>query len=185
MPRHSILLIALLAVLAVQCFAFNLRVDEQAKAQLQQILNGYWEQGGLNDPTTVIDCFVDDSPKLTMDFFNKLADALANSQYLEVPAIVLNYKKGLPDSVNPCVMNNTEVKQVADAYNVSGLSMTDFFRKMESYVIGHVSEVHQDFVNINNELKAEEFNTVGKDAGTLLQNVMKNGNNLDLLVNSF
>jgi len=183
MPRQSILLFALLSVLAVQCFAWNLRGDDQAKAQLQQIFNGYWEQGGLNDPTTVIDCFVDDSPKLTMDFFNKLADALANSQYLKVPAIVLNYKKGLPDSVNPCVMNNTEVKQVADAYNVTGLSLNEFFRKMESYVISHVSDVHQDFVNINNELQAEEFNTVGKDAGTLLQNVMKN-NNFDIPVNN-
>lgn len=185
MSPKSVLLIALLSVLAVQCFALNFRADEQAKAQLQEILNGYWEQGGLNDPTTVINCFVDDSPKMTMDFFNKLADALANSQYLKVPAIVLNYKKGLPDSVNPCVMNNTEVKEVTVAYNVSGLSMNDFLRKMESYVISHVSDVHQDFVNINNELQAEEFNKVGKDAGTILQNVMKNNNNLDMTMNGF
>jgi len=173
MSRHFLTLLALISILASPCFGFHLRGEDASRAQLQQILNGYWEQGGLDDPTTVIDCFVDETPKATMDFFVKLADALANSQYLKVPAIVLTYKKNLPDSVNPCIMNNTEVKEVIDAYGLTGISLTDFFRKMENYVIAHVVDVHQDFVRINDELKAEEFTTVGKDAGSILQNVMK------------
>jgi len=174
MARLFITLLALISILAVPSFGLHLRGEDDSAAQLQQIFDGYWEQAGLDHPTSVIDCFVDDSPKMTMDFFVKLADALANSQYLKVPAIVLNFKKGLPDSVNSCVVNNTEVKQVEDAYGVSSLSLNDFFRKMESYVISHVTDVHNDFVRLNDELKGEEFNTVGKDAGSLLQLVMTN-----------
>jgi len=174
MARHLLTILALISILAGPCFGLHLRGEDDSAAQLQEIFDGYWEQGGLNGPSTVVDCFVDDSPKMTMDFFIKLADALANSQYLKVPAIVLNFKKSLPDSVNPCVVNNTEVKQVEEAYGISSLSLNDFFRKMESYVVAHLTDVHQDFVRLNDELKAEEFNTVGKDAGSLLQKVMNN-----------
>jgi len=161
------------AFAAISCVSsLNLRANIDPSDELQQILNGFWEQAGQNDPTTVLSCFSGDSPQLTVDFFATLTDALANSQYVKVPAIVNNYKKSIPDSVVPCMTNNTEVIQVSKVYGTYQIKLTDLFAKVEKFVVGHVDEVHGDFVQLNMQLQAGNYNIYGRDAGALLLQIM-------------
>jgi len=163
------------ALVSIGCVSgLNLRVTIDPSDELQQIFNGFWEQAGQSDPTTVLSCFPGDSPQLTVNFFADLTAALANSQYLKVPAIVANYKKGIPDSVVPCLNSNPEAVQVAKAYGTYQIKLTDLFAKVEKYVVAHIESVHDNFVQLNTELEAGNYNIYGRDAGVLLFNIMNN-----------
>jgi len=169
---RNILLFALLTV--ALCIRIPQIKDADPRDQLQQIFNGFWEQGGLKDPTTVVDCFVDDSPRQTIKFFGELTEALANSQYLKVPSIVYAYEKNLPPGVTNCTKTNKEIIECSVVYGTKDITLLQLFSKVQSYVVSHVESVHESFVQLDAEFKAGNLNIYGRDAGVLLLNVMNN-----------
>lgn len=162
-----------LAFAAISCVSgLSLRANIDPSVELQQIFNGFWEQAGQNDPTTVLSCFTGNSPQLTVDFFANLTSALANSQYVKVPALVNDYKKSIPDTVVPCMTSNAEVIQVSKIYDTYQIKLVDLFAKVEKFVVGHVDEVHGDFNQLNMQLQAGNSYIYGRDAGALLLQIM-------------
>jgi len=50
---------------------FNLK---DASDDLQQIADGFWEKGGLSDPTTVVQCFDEDQAQAAMSLISSVLD---------------------------------------------------------------------------------------------------------------
>jgi len=171
------------ALLAV---ASTLRIPKRSNAdprdQLQQIFNGFWEQGGLSGPKTAVGCFVDDSPAQTVKFFGELTEALANSQYLKVPTIVYTYQKNLPASVGECTKTNPEIRQVSAVYGTEDITLLQLFAKVQKYVVGHTESIHEAFVQLDMEFKAGNFNIYGRDAGVLLLHIMNDNSTEEIAV---
>ena len=142
------------------------------KDELQQIANGLWEQVNLTDPTTLLDCFDEDSAQDAITFLDQLNPDIANEQYLKVPALALNFVKNLPSSVTQCLKSNQEVLQCEEAYGTANITLDDLLKQIEKYVIANLDNIHATFVNLNDEYQAGSYDAYGKDTGALLQAVM-------------
>ena len=142
------------------------------KDQLQQIANGLWEQVNLTDPTTLLDCFDDNSAQDAITFLDQLNPDLANEQYLKIPALALNFINNLPPAVTQCLKSNQEVLQCEEAYGTANTTLADLLKKIQKYVVDNLSSIHDTFVTMNNEYQAGNYDAYGKDTGALLQAVM-------------
>ena len=174
--RTSIIILAFLIATAASTYVFDEHnlLDVDPKDVLQQIFDGLWEQANLTDPTTVVDCFVGDSPQQTVDFFGNLTDTLAKELYLKAPAIVLDYKKNLDPTVITCMQNNSEVLEVSTAYGTANITLPTLFGKIEKYTIAHADEMHTNFQKLDDDFQGGDYKTYGADSGAFLQAIMNN-----------
>jgi phosphoglycerate dehydrogenase-like enzyme len=154
-------------------FAFgNLRDD---KDTLQLIFNGFFEEGGLPDPTTVVNCFDDTSATLTVQTIGKLLDQVAHNKFTDAQNTAKAFGNQLPDSVKTCLKTNAEIQAALSAYHIAGLSSADIQKKVEKYVAGHLISLHKDCSRANDDFKDGKYAQVGHDAGSLVHKIFGNG----------
>ena len=162
----------LLLTLLGTCFASVSNTflrDDDPLQDLQVMWNGVWEQGGLADPTQLINCFNETTGQMTMDFIGKILDEAANNQFFQARATFINFEKDLPQPLKDCVMQDPEITQVEVAYNVANKTYHQLADMIFGYVIDNIDAVHQVAVTLDDDFKAADYYDVGKIGGQTLQ----------------
>jgi phosphoglycerate dehydrogenase-like enzyme len=142
---------------------------------LQQLFNGFFEQAGLADPTTVVQCFDDSSATLTVQTLGTILAAAAKNDITGAENAAKNYMAELPQPVQDCMKNNAEIQNALTAYHLTGLTPQQIQQKVEKYALAHFIALHKDAVQANNDFQAGKYNQVGHEAGAILQAIFGNG----------
>lgn len=156
---------------------------QDAQDDLQQFVNGFWEQGGLSDPTTVLNCFDEDSANLTVTFIGDILSDLASSNVQAAMNDLQTFDNNLPAYARTCLDSNAEMQQVFEAYNIYGLTPAQLETKIETYALFHLTALHQDAIVANSDFQAANYKMVGVELGTIIQTVF--GKNISTFTEFF
>ena len=146
--------------------------DDDSVQDLQSVFNGFWEQGGLADPTTVAACFDDQSAQVTLDTLGQIISALASNQYTNIPSILKQWQSQIPQSVLDCFVGNPEVTQVGQAYGIVNANPEVLVGDVAKYVLGHFQQFHESSTEMNQEFQAAQYTQVGSGLGQVIQEIV-------------
>jgi hypothetical protein len=147
----------------------TLSVSLSDKEILQQAFNGLFSANGLANPTTVVECFDDDSAHKTVVFIGDVLDKAARGSLSDLLALkdtIEKFGNELPQSVKDCLNKNEELKTLAKKYGID--ESTDpnvIVKKVITYVTLHYLEVHGELGKLDNDWKAGNYQQVGQEAG--------------------
>lgn len=117
------------------------------KEILQQLLNGLFEQNKLPDPTTIVECFDDDSAHSTVLFVGEFLSKAASgsiSDLLSLKDTVQKFSDSLPKAVKDCLDGNEEFTALGEKYGIKkGGDMSIIEKKVISYLTLHYLKVHK------------------------------------------
>jgi hypothetical protein len=151
---------------------------KEARDTLQQLNNGFFEQAGLPDPTTVVSCYDDDSAELTVDFIGTVLQLMADNNVVGIEKTIKAFEAQAPQQVKDCLKNNAEIQLVQQTYGFAGLSLDQIQAKVEVYAFAHLLAFKKAATQANNDFKAGNFVTVGKEGGQMAQAIFKNSKGL-------
>jgi len=172
--RSIVFTIVVACLLAVSCNAEFLSRPRDSDPQqiLQQYLNGFFEQAGLPDPTTIVTtCFDEDSARLTDNAVSAFVDQLARQQIVAAEKTAFDYIKEIPPSVGKCLSQNAEAKQALDAYGLNNLTPTQFVLKIAQYDLTHYNLIEQFLTGCDQAIEAQNYTQAGQLIGQGLQTI--------------
>jgi len=108
----------------------SLEEDDPSLENLQSIFNGYWEQGGLEDPKTLINCFDLPSAQIALKFIRVMALDIYITNWIGVYKGTEYYLSLFSQDIKNCVSNNNEVLEMTKAYNVTGMTLEEVEEKI-------------------------------------------------------
>ena len=154
---------------------------------LQQGLNGFFKQNNLNEPTTFVACFDDDSAHKTVAFVSKVLPELAGQSIQELINSIADTKQfydDLPESVKHCIHQDKEGAALAAKYGITASTSTfEIERTLATYATLHFLSLHRWFGHENDLWQAGKYYQTGFDGAQYLHNVFQifsqmNGNRL-------
>ena len=89
-------------VCLVACLFVTGAFTQDNRDILQSILNGLFESAGLQDPTTVLDCFDDASVDLTVNFINTSLQQLSDGDLFGLLGTITTFQTSLSPDVQTC-----------------------------------------------------------------------------------
>jgi hypothetical protein len=138
---------------------------------LQLLFNGFFEQAGLADPTTVVACFDDSSATLTIQTVGTVLHAAAKNDFTKAQNAAANYAAELPQAVKDCVKDNAEIQSALTAYHLAGLSPQEIQDKVKKYALSHLFQLHHDAVKADTDFQHGKYVDVGHEAGDIIQKI--------------
>jgi uncharacterized protein YejL (UPF0352 family)/phosphoglycerate dehydrogenase-like enzyme len=138
---------------------------------LQQLFNGWFEAGKMSDPTTVVQCFDDNSATLTVKAIGDILHQLAKNNFQQAQKIATDFGNALPQSVKDCLGNNAEINHALEVYHIAGLTPDQIQQKVQKYVVGHILTIHKELTDLDNNFQSGKYVVVGQHAGALTQEV--------------
>jgi len=138
---------------------------------LQLLFNGFFEQAGLPDPTTVVACFDDSSATLSVQTVGTVLHAAAKNDFTKAQNAATNYAAELPQAVKDCVTSNAEIQSALTAYHLAGLSPQEIQDKVKKYAMSHLFQLHHDAVKADKDFQSGRYADVGHEAGDIIQKI--------------
>jgi hypothetical protein len=139
---------------------------------LQNLLNGLFEQAGLADPTTIVKCFDNRSAKSTLDFFLDVIQDLATDNYVALVREYQIYKDSLPQDTRDCLMINQEVRDITAAYGFDKESPKSLLQKYVLFNVKHHALLINETKQIQNDASEGNWHDAGKVTGQLIQGIL-------------
>jgi len=143
--------------------------DDPNFENLQDIFNGYWEQGGLEDPKTLIKCFDLQSAQIALKFIRVMALDIYITNWIGVYKGTEYYLTLFSQDTKDCVENNPEVIEMKKAYNVTGMPLQD----IEERIVVNSRKDYPTYLQLIDQLyensQAEDFKGTGTAFGRLIQ----------------
>ena len=134
---------------------------------LQQGLNGFFKQNSLNEPTSFLACFDDNSAHLTIAFVNKVLPEAASSSLQDLINTIPDTKQfydDLPASVKHCLHEDKEGQALAAKYGITAsTSQFDIERTLITYATLHFLSLHRWFGHENDLWQAGKYEQTGHD----------------------
>lgn len=87
-------------------------------SSLTLIFNGFFAEGGLEKPKTLMNCFDDETGPLTFHFFATLFKQMSSSNVVAIQKTVSLYESLLPKEFNECINNDEDMKAARKAYGL-------------------------------------------------------------------
>ncbi|KAL4436009.1 hypothetical protein ABPG74_022244 [Tetrahymena malaccensis] len=164
--RSSTISILLLCILGAS-IAQNL--NDANQDILQQVINGFYEQNNLADPTTIVACIDSTTAAnivaLVPQALKKASSALTIAQ---VATLVENFVKTLNPAVGECLKGNTEVAELATVFDVSKITQSAAI----SWATGHVGTVTGEASTLNKLWSNGQYNSFGNNASSFAHTVI-------------
>jgi hypothetical protein len=168
---------------AQQMFAKTaIALPDDPKADLQNLLNGLFEQAGLSDPTTIVNCFDETSAQVTLHFYEDVIGDLAADNYLALIREYQIYKNALPQNVTDCVKGNQELQQVYNAYGFQNETGKTLLQKYLSFNLRHHFQLLNYTKTIDQQIEQENWQVAGQVTGELIQGIIGSGKQSDVAV---
>ena len=146
---------------------------KDAKSTLQLLNNGFYEQAGLPDPVTVLNCYDDDTAELTVDFIGTVLQQMADNNVVAVEKTIKAFQAQAPQSLKDCLNSNAEIQTVQRAYGFYGMTLDQIQNKIEVYAFSHLIAFRKAATQANNDFKAGNFVTVGSEGGQLAKQIFQ------------
>ncbi len=148
--------------------------DDDSIAQVQQLFNGFWAAGGIDEPTGLAaKCFDENSASLMLSTLNEtLADLAVNNIVKAIQAVSKFYHE-IPQTINQCMNDDSHTKEMYQAYGVVNMTLAQLNQRILTYVVSHLEKVHGEVVNANNDFQAGNNYQVGQDGGQFALDVFK------------
>ncbi|KAL4486044.1 hypothetical protein ABPG72_003978 [Tetrahymena utriculariae] len=164
--RSSTLSILLLCILGAS-FAQNL--NDANQDILQQVINGFYEQNNLADPTTIVPCIDTTTAAnivaLVPQVLKKASSALTIAQ---VATLVENFVKTLNPAVGECLKGNAEVAELATVFDISKITE----QAAINWATGHVGTVTGEASTLNKLWSSGSYNQLGNNASSFTHTVI-------------
>ncbi|EAR99672.1 hypothetical protein TTHERM_00590090 (macronuclear) [Tetrahymena thermophila SB210] len=164
--RSSTLSILLLCILGAS-IAQNL--NDANQDILQQVINGFYEQNKLADPSTIVPCIDSTTAAnivaLVPQVLKKASSILTIAQ---VPALVENFVKTLNPAVGECLKDNKEVAELATVFDVSKITQ----QAAINWATGHASTVTGEASTLNKLWSGAQYNQFGNNASSFAHTVI-------------
>jgi len=140
--------------------------DDDSIAQVQELFNGFWTAGGIDEPTGLAaKCFDEDSAAFMITTLNETLADLAVNNIVKAIQAVSKFYHGIPQTINQCMNNDSHVQEMYQAYGVVNMTVAQLNQKVLTYVISHLEKVHGEVVTANNDFQAGNYYQVGQDGG--------------------
>jgi hypothetical protein len=146
---------------------------------LQDLLNGLFEQAHLSDPTTIVKCFNSTSAQITLHFFEDVIGDLATDNYLALVREYQIYKGSLPQELIECVRGNQEVQQVYNAYGFNNETSKTLLQKYLTFNVKHHFQLLNYTKTIDQETEQGNWHDAGIVTGELIQGIIGSGKTSD------
>jgi len=164
----------------VQSASLKKKYDDPSLANLRSIFNGYWEQGGLDDPQTLINCFDPQYAQIALKFIQVMALDLYITNWIGIYKGTEYYLSLFPQNMKDCINNNTDVVEMEKAYNTTGMTLKQIEEKIVLYLRRDYSTYVQLIDMIYESSQTEDFEAVGQNFGRLVQHTFNQS--IDVLV---
>lgn len=155
---------------------------DDPKTDLQELLDGLFEQANLNDSTTIVECFDETNAQVTLDFFKDVIGDLATDNYLGLVREYQIYKNALPQNVTDCVRGNQELKEVYNAYGFNNETGKTLLQKYLSFNLRHHFQLLNYTKTIDQETAQGDWKSAGTVTGQLIQGIIGSGNQSDVAI---
>jgi len=162
------------AVLFALFFLFASTLADDVE-NLQQFYNGVFAQGGLPNPTTILDCYNSSSATLTMQSLGTLLQQVANKNFFGALKTMKIYYHEAPSSINTCLQKNDEFLQLYHAYDTQNFTCLQLLARFGQYSLVHSN----DLVNLdsiaNDRFVAGNYTGAGQQVGVMYQTAVSEG----------
>lgn len=136
---------------------------------LTQIIDGFYEQNGLADPSTIVPC-IDTTTAANIvnfvpGFLKKASSALTIASAI---TSAQSFVQTLNPAVATCLQGNAEVAELSTVFNVSGINPSTAI----SWATSHISTVTGEAATLNKLWSAGSFNAFGNNASSFVHTVL-------------
>jgi len=146
--------------------SFTSTQDDDSISQVQQLFNGFWAAGGLDEPTGLAaKCFDENTAALVITAMNETMAYLVVNNIVKAIQTVSKFYRQVPPSLNDCMNNDSHVQEMYQAYGVVNMTVAQLNQRVLTYVLSHLEKVHGEIVVLNNDFQAENYYQVGQDGG--------------------
>lgn len=140
---------------------------------LQLIYNGFFAEAGLDNPTTIMNEYDDNSAPLTFHYLATLFKQMANNNFVAIPKTNALYKRTVGTELDEKLRENEEWTAAKKAYGFFGFTTMQVQEIVLAWAFSHPVPFHQHSLELDTNYYKGNFEQVGRSAGLLAKKVFQ------------
>jgi len=146
----------------------KVEAPRDAKSDLQNLMNGIFQDVQLPDPTTPINCFNQTTAQITLDFFASIISDIASNNYPQLVREYEVYRNALPQNVTNCIETDQQLDAAYDAYGFDSQTPVSLLQAYAKYYVVHHANLLNTTNTIDSDISDDDYFQAGVLSGNLV-----------------